>query len=53
MIGGDVPTEDDAEDLFELLDVSGDGVIDKVEFESLIRNLFKVLEEKNIEIQIS
>lgn len=43
MIGADVPLEDDVDDLFNLIDVSGDGVIDKKEFMSLIKTLFRVL----------
>ena len=53
MIGADVPLEDDVDDLFNLIDVSGDGVIDKKEFMSLIKTLFRVLEENDIEIKIS
>ena len=50
MIGADVPLEDDVNDIFNLLDVNGDETIDRGELMSLIKMLFKVLEENQIEI---
>lgn len=29
LVGGETPTEDDVEDLYNLLDMNGDGVIDR------------------------
>ncbi len=53
LLGADIPTEDDVEDIFNLLDINGDETVDRVEFTSLIRTLFKVLEEQDISIKIA
>lgn len=53
LIGAEYPTEDDVEDIFNLLDVNGDNTIDRKELESLFRMFFTVLEEKNIKITVS
>lgn len=42
-MGADVPVEDDVNDIFDLLDINGDGTIDRTEFMSLMKTLFKVL----------
>lgn len=52
LMGADTPTEDDVEDIFNLLDVNGDETIDRQEFLSLLKTLFKVLVEKSIEVKI-
>jgi Ca2+-binding EF-hand superfamily protein len=52
-IGADDATEDDVEDIFNLLDVNGDGTIDRKELQSLFKMFFKVLEERKIEISVS
>jgi len=52
-VGGEEPAEDDIEDLFNLLDINGDETIDRKEFESLLKTFFKVLKEKDIEVDIS
>ncbi len=46
LVGGQEPTEDDVEDLFNLLDINGDETIDKKEFTSLLCTFFKVLTEE-------
>lgn len=53
LFGGDEATEDDIDDIFNLLDVNGDETIDKKEFHSLIRMLIRVLDEKEIQLTIS
>lgn len=53
MIGANDATEDDLEDIFNLLDINGDETLDRKEFQSLIKVFFKVLTEKDIEIHIS
>lgn len=52
-MGLDDATEDDVEDIFNLLDINGDETIDKKELESLFRVFFRVLEERKINISIS
>jgi len=51
-VGGEEPAEDDIEDIFNLLDVNGDETIDRKEFKSLLTTFFKVLKERNIEVNI-
>lgn len=53
MIGVDDATEDDVEDIFNLLDVNGDESLDRKELESLFRVFFKMLEERDIHVFIS
>jgi Ca2+-binding EF-hand superfamily protein len=50
MVGGETPTFDDVEDLFNLLDVNGDETIDRKEFTSLLTTFFKILREENIKV---
>lgn len=52
LVGGDTPTEDDLEDLFNLLDVNGDETIDRKEFSSFLTLFFKLLREQNIKVEI-
>jgi Ca2+-binding EF-hand superfamily protein len=52
LVGGETPTEDDVEDLFNLLDVNGDGTIDRTEFTSLLTTFFKLLREHHINVEI-
>jgi hypothetical protein len=52
LVGAEVPMEDDVEDLFNLLDFNGDQAIDRAELMSLIRTFFKILEEKDIRIDV-
>jgi Ca2+-binding EF-hand superfamily protein len=52
LIGGEEPSSDDVEDLFNLLDVNGDETIDRKEFLSLLTTFFKVLREKDIEVHV-
>ena len=52
LVGGDKPSPDDIEDLFNLLDVNGDETIDRNEFKSLLTTFFKVLEERQIEVRV-
>ncbi len=51
-VEGETPTSDDIEDLFNLLDINGDETIDHKELMSLLTTFFKVLREKDIEVQI-
>lgn len=53
LVGGEEPSTDDIEDIFNLLDINGDETIDRNEFKSLLRTFFKVLNEKNIEVGIA
>lgn len=53
LIGVDDATEDDVEDIFNLLDVNGDQSLDRKELESLFRVFFKMLEERDIQVVIS
>lgn len=50
MVGGETPTSDDVEDLFNLLDVNGDETIDRQEFNSLLTTFFKILKEEQVNI---
>jgi Ca2+-binding EF-hand superfamily protein len=43
LIGVDDATEDDVEDIFNLLDVNGDQTLDRKELESLFKVFFKML----------
>lgn len=52
MVGGETPTFDDVEDLFNLLDVNGDETIDRKEFTSLLTTFFKILREENIKVEV-
>ncbi len=52
MIGAEQSTEDDIDDIFNLLDINGDGHLDRGEFSSLLRTFFRVLEEKNVQIKV-
>ena len=51
-VEGETPSTDDIEDLFNLLDVNGDENIDHKELMSLLTTFFKVLREKDIEVEI-
>jgi Ca2+-binding EF-hand superfamily protein len=53
LIGVDDATEDDVEDIFNLLDVNGDQSLDRKELESLFRVFFKMLEERDIQVSVS
>lgn len=53
MMGVDDATEDDVEDIFNLLDVNGDEALNKKELESLFRVFFKMLEERDIEYTVT
>lgn len=50
LVGGEEPSSDDVEDLFNLLDVNGDETIDRKEFTSQLSTFFKLLNEKHIDI---
>jgi Ca2+-binding EF-hand superfamily protein len=52
LVGGDCPVNEDVLDLFNLLDVNGDGSIDKREFSKVLTTFFKLLKEQEIEIDI-
>ena len=52
LVGGEEPSVDDIEDIFNLLDVNGDETIDRKEFLLLLMTFFKVLEESKIEIHV-
>lgn len=52
MVGGDEPSSDDMEDLFNLLDVNGDETIDRREFSSLLTTFFKLLTDMHIDIAV-
>lgn len=52
MVGGETPTFDDVEDLFNLLDVNGDETIDRKEFTSLLTTFFKILREHHIKVEV-
>lgn len=41
------------EDIFNLLDVNGDEVLNRKELESLFRVFFKMLEERDIEFTVT
>jgi Ca2+-binding EF-hand superfamily protein len=43
LIGGDCPSTDDVEDIFNLLDVNGDETVDRKEFISILTVFFKLL----------
>ena len=43
LVGGDIPSQDDVCDIFDLLDVNGDESIDKKELSSLLTVFFKML----------
>lgn len=53
LIGVDDATEDDVEDIFNLLDINGDESIDRKELESLFKVFFKMLEERDVKVSIS
>ena len=53
LVGGETPTADDVEDLFNLLDVNGDETIDRQEFTSLLTTFFKILKEERVNIEVS
>jgi Ca2+-binding EF-hand superfamily protein len=53
LVGGEEPSTDDVEDIFNLLDVNGDETIDRKEFMSLLITFFRVLREKDIEVNIA
>jgi Ca2+-binding EF-hand superfamily protein len=53
MMGVDDATQDDVEDIFNLLDVNGDETLNRKELESLFRVFFKMLEEQDIAVTIT
>lgn len=50
LVGGEEPTSDDVEDLFNLMDINGDENINKKEFTSFLSTFVKILKEENIQI---
>jgi Ca2+-binding EF-hand superfamily protein len=52
LVGGEEPSTDDIQDIFNLLDVNGDETIDRREFKSLITTFFQILKESKIEVGI-
>jgi Ca2+-binding EF-hand superfamily protein len=52
LVGGECPNTEDITDLFNLLDINGDECIDRKELTSLLMVFFKLLQEKDIDVEI-
>ena len=52
LVEGECPNTEDIYDLFNLLDINGDETIDRKELSSLLTIFFKLLKEKEIEVEI-